>query len=77
MPPTKPFGGLQISDGDDAGKEWLDEARKRLANDAEFAYRVHSVRQAMHAAYLNAPGEGHLAVALLLEEKVRRANGLR
>ena len=77
MPPTRPFGGLKISDGDAAGQEWLDEARKRLDYDAEFAYRVHGVRQAMHAAFINAPGEAHIAVAVLLEEKIRRANGLR
>lgn len=74
---TKPFGGLKISDSDDAGTEWLAEAKRRYANDPEFHYRVESVNQAMRAAYVNAPQVGHLAVALLLEEKIRRANGLR
>lgn len=72
-----PFGGLQISSSDDAGTEWLEEARRRYETDAEFHYRAHGVRQALHAAYVNAPTIGHICVALLLDEKVRRANGLR
>lgn len=77
MDVTKPFGGLAISDGDDAATEWLAEARRRYDTDAEFHYRVFGVRQAMNAAFVNAPEVGHLAVALLLEEKIRRENGLR
>lgn len=72
-----PFGGLQISNSDDAGTEWLEEARRRYDTDAEFHYRAHGVRQAMHAAFQNAPGIGHICVALLLDEKIRKANGLR
>jgi hypothetical protein len=72
-----PFGGIQISDGDDAANEWLAEARRRMLHDAEFHYRVKAVRQCMVAAYQNAPGEAHIAVALLIDEKVRRENGLR
>lgn len=77
MGAMKPFGGLAISDGDDAATEWLAEARRRFETDAEFHYRVKAVRMAMEAAYLNAPDIGHLAVALLLEEKIRREMGLR
>lgn len=72
-----PFGGLRISDGDDAGAEWLAEAKRRYAFDAEFHYRADAVRQAMHAAFLNAPAIGHICVALLVDEKVRKANGLK
>lgn len=71
------FGGLPLSESDDTAAEWLAEARVRYDTDAEFHYRVCAVRQAMVAAYVNAPDTGHIAVALMIDEKVRKANGLR
>lgn len=72
--PAPLFGGLKIAPDD---KSFVEEAQRCYLTDAEFHYRVDAVVQVMDALYVQRPSRPEVAVALLIDAKVRKANDLR